>query len=145
MYAPHEIRLEDRPVPEPGPKEVLVEMSRYLPGGDVEAVPDVDASDVEDQGRKRLLVVMAGGLVPDLVRYRVRPIAEPGRGLGERQRGALGVGEVGCLSPGRHCEEPLVCFAELLGDARMLDGADAAAVDLARAQVDKLERLRWHA
>jgi L-iditol 2-dehydrogenase len=28
MYAPHEIRLEDRPVPEPGPKEVLVEMSR---------------------------------------------------------------------------------------------------------------------
>src|SRR5215217_7066893 len=26
MYAPHEIRLEDRPVPEPGPKEVLVEI-----------------------------------------------------------------------------------------------------------------------
>jgi L-iditol 2-dehydrogenase len=26
MYAPHDIRLEDRPVPEPGPKEVLVEI-----------------------------------------------------------------------------------------------------------------------
>jgi hypothetical protein len=34
-----------------------------------------------------------GGLVPDLVRYRVRPVGQPGDGLGERQRGAFGVGE----------------------------------------------------
>ncbi|MBX6765498.1 MAG: alcohol dehydrogenase catalytic domain-containing protein, partial [Rubrobacteraceae bacterium] len=26
MYAPHDVRLEERPMPEPGPKEVLVEI-----------------------------------------------------------------------------------------------------------------------
>jgi hypothetical protein len=40
---------------------------------------------------KRWLVVVPGGLVPDLVGCRVRPIAEPGGGLGERQRAAFGI------------------------------------------------------
>ena len=56
---------------------------------------------------------MPGGLVPDLVRYWVGPIAEPGDGFGKRQRRAFGVGEVGRIPPGRDCEEALVglpCF-----------------------------------
>ena len=43
---------------------------------------------------------MPGGFCPDLVRYRVRPV-EPGDGLGERQRGAFGIGEVRRIPPGR--------------------------------------------
>lgn len=33
------------------------------------------------------LVVVPGGFVPDRVRHRVRPIAEVGHSLGQRQRG----------------------------------------------------------
>jgi hypothetical protein len=65
--------------------------ARHLPGSNVEAVPDVDQGDLDDQGCKRRLVVVPGGLVPDVVRYRVRPITETGGGLGERQSGAFGV------------------------------------------------------
>src|SRR5258706_16019357 len=93
--------------------------ARHLSGGDVEAVPDVDAGDGEYQGPERLLVVVPGDFVPDLVRHRVRPVAEPGGSLGERQCGAFFVREVGRLAPGRHGEEPLVCFACLLGVASM--------------------------
>src|SRR5207245_8454550 len=87
----------------------------HLSGGDVEAVPDVDRGDGEDQGRQRRLVVVPGGLVPDVVWYRVRPVVEPGDSLRECQSGALGIGEVGRLPPGRHGEEALVGFAGLLG------------------------------
>ena len=37
---------------------------------------------------------MPSGLVPDLVRRRVCPIAEPRHGFGERQRRAFGIGEI---------------------------------------------------
>jgi len=55
-----------------------------------------------------------GGVFPDLVGHRVRPVAEPSDGLGERQRGAFGLGEPGRIPPGRHREETLVRFAFLL-------------------------------
>ena len=45
------------------------------------------------------LVVVAGRLVPHLVGDRVRPVGEPGGGLGQRQGGPLGVGEVRSFSP----------------------------------------------
>ena len=86
------------------------------------------------------LVVVPGGLVPDLVGYRVGPVGQPGDGLGERQRGAFGVGEVRRLPPGRYGEEPLVGFAGLPGAAGVHVDADAAAVDLAGAQVHELDR-----
>ena len=43
---------------------------------------------------------MTGGLVPDLVGYRVGPIAEPGDRLGERQCGPFGLREVGMITAG---------------------------------------------
>jgi len=39
------------------------------------AIEEVGRGDHEDQGRQRRLVVVPGGLVPDLVRYRVGPVA----------------------------------------------------------------------
>jgi hypothetical protein len=39
------------------------------------------------------LVIVPRGLGPDLVGDRAGPVGEPGRGLGECQRGALGVVE----------------------------------------------------
>src|SRR5262245_19830260 len=88
---------------------------------------------------------MPGGLGPDLVWYRVCPVAEPGGGLGERQRGAFGIGELGRLSPSRHCENALICFTCLLEVTGVHVDADTAAIDLARAQADKFERLQRRA
>jgi hypothetical protein len=48
--------------------------ARHLPGGGVEAVEEVGRGDHEDQGCEPLLVVVPGGLVPDRVWDRVRPI-----------------------------------------------------------------------
>ena len=45
----------------------------------------------------------------------------------EREGGAFGVGELGCLPPGRHCEEPLVCFASLLEEASVTVNARACS------------------
>jgi hypothetical protein len=71
-----------------------------------------------------------GGLLEDPVGHRIRPVAQACGGLGERQRGAFGFGEVGRLSLGRHREEPLVRFARLLEVAGVHVDAVAAAVDL---------------
>src|SRR5215213_3358030 len=120
-------------------------LARDLPCGDVEPIPDVDTRDSDDQRCECLLVIVPGGLVPDFIRHGIRPIAEPGCRLSKRQRGPLSVGEVGRLTPGCYREEALVCLAEFSGNARMLDGADAAAVDLARPQIDQLKRLWWNA
>src|SRR4051812_579912 len=118
--------------------------SRDLPGRGVEAVPDVDQRDLENQGRTRGLVIMPGDFIPDVVRHRVRPIAEPGDGLSERECGAFGVGKVGSVSPGRHGEEARVRLACLPELARVHVNADAAAIDLARPQMDEFARYVWH-
>ncbi len=123
----------------------LPSCARHLSGGGVEAVEEVGRGDHDDQGREPLLVVVPGGLVPDLVGDRVGPVGEPGSSLGEREGGTFGVGEVGCLPPGRHGEEALFCFACLPGATCARVNAGATAIDLARAQVDKLKRRRRHA
>src|SRR5712691_5936861 len=76
---------------------------------------------------------MPRGLVPDRVRHRVRPVAQPGYGLGQRQRGTLGVAEVGHLPPRRHREQALFRLARLLlREARHVDADAAAVIWLAR-------------
>jgi hypothetical protein len=40
------------------------------------------------------------GLSPEIIGDRVRPVAQSGDSLGERERRALSVGEVGCSNPG---------------------------------------------
>jgi len=84
---------------------------------------------------------MPGGLVPDRVRHRVGPVAEPGDRLGERQRGALGGREIGGVPPGPHRGEAFVALAQLPQLARVQVQAHAAAVDLARAQLDQAQGL----
>jgi drug/metabolite transporter (DMT)-like permease len=79
-----------------------------LPGGHVQAVEDVGRRDREDQGRQATLIVVPGGLVPDLVGHRVRPVAQPGHGLGQGQCGPLRAGEKRGVPPGGHREQPLV-------------------------------------
>ena len=81
-----------------------------LPGGDIEAVPDVDRADGDDQGRQRRLVVVAGGFIPEVVGYRIGPVAEPGRRLRQGQGRPLGVVEVGRVAPGGYGEDALVRF-----------------------------------
>src|SRR5215212_8851304 len=108
-----------------------------LPGRGVEAVPDVNQRDLEDQSRTCRLVVVPGDLVPDLVGHRVGPITEPGDGFGERQSSTFGVGKVGSVSPGRNGEETRVRLAGLPELARVHVDADAAAIDLARPQMDE--------
>src|SRR5579863_3519077 len=103
-----------------------------LAGDAVEAVEDVGDGDLEDQGGQALLVVVPGGLVPDLVRYRVGAVGQAGGGLGEGEGGALGVGEVGGLAPGGDGGHALRGLGAL-GGARH---AGAAGVDLADPQVD---------
>jgi hypothetical protein len=62
--------------------------ARHLPGGDVEPVEEVGRGNGEDEGGQPFLVVMPGGLVPDLVRDRIGSVAEPGDGFGQGERGA---------------------------------------------------------
>jgi hypothetical protein len=47
--------------------------TRYLPGSEVEPIPNVDQGDLDDQSRRRFLIVVQRGLVPNLVWCRVRP------------------------------------------------------------------------
>ena len=47
--------------------------SRDLLGGRVEAIEEIGHADHQDQRGELLLVVVAGGLLPDLVGNRVRP------------------------------------------------------------------------
>jgi hypothetical protein len=79
---------------------------------------------------------VSGGLGPDLVGDRAGPVGEPGRGLGERQRGALGVVEERVLVPGGDGEQLLRADAGLRGALDAGVDAGAAAVDLACAQVN---------
>src|SRR5271166_177987 len=115
----------------------------HLPGSGVNAVEQVGRGDHQDDRGEALLVVVVSRLVPDLVWYRVRPVAEASGGLGQGQGGALSVGEVGRLPPRRHREQPLIGLASLLRLLGAHVNAGAAAIDLAGAQVDKLQcRLR---
>ena len=61
-----------------GPVSLWFPVTRRLPDGDVEPVPDVDVGDGQDQRRQRPFVVVPGGVLPDLVGDRVLPIAQPG-------------------------------------------------------------------
>jgi hypothetical protein len=94
---PDQVQGRVRPLPRLTMTPLAGARARHLPGGDVEAVPEVDQGDVDDQGRQRWLVIVPGGLAPDLVGYRVRPVAELRGGLGQRQRGAFGVGDFAAL------------------------------------------------
>src|SRR5262245_35516465 len=116
-----------------------------LSGGDVQAIPDVDRRDRQEQRRQRLLVVVPRRFVPDRVGDALAPIGNPRERLGERQRRPLGIVEVRRIPPRRDREEPLVRFAVLPGQLLVHVQADAAAVDLARAQVHEAERLRRYA
>jgi len=58
------------------PLRRLPPLAGRLSGGGVEPVEDVDQTDLDDQCRKGRLVVVPGGLIPDLVGYRVGPITE---------------------------------------------------------------------
>src|SRR3989442_10543880 len=118
--------------------------SRHLPGGDIDTVKDVYHRDRKNQRRERPFIVVAGGLVPDVIGNRIRSIAEPRHGLGERQGGAFGIGEIRGIAPGGHGEEAFVRLTCAPGDLRVHVEADTTTVDLAGTQVDEIERLFRH-
>jgi hypothetical protein len=68
-----------------------------------------------------------------------------GYGLGQRERGALGVGEVRRLSPCCDRVDALVGLARCLELAGVHVDADAAAIDLARPQLEQVAHRRGHA
>src|SRR6266581_6193089 len=120
-------------------------LARHLLGADVETIPNVDQGDCEDQCCEGGLVIMACHLLPDLIRYRVGPITEPRHRFGESQRSALGVREIGRVSPGCYGEQTFVCFSLFLERAAVHVNANAAAIDLARPQLDQTDRRRRNA
>src|SRR6185437_8560126 len=116
----------------------------HLSRCDIQAIPDVDEGYIEEQGGERLLVIMASGFVPDLVRDRLGPVSQAGDCLSERESGAFGVGEVGSVPPGGDSEEAFVGFPRLFEHASMHVQADATAVDLAGAQMNEVEGALRH-
>jgi hypothetical protein len=74
----------------------------YLTRADVQAVEHIHRADGNDKAGERPFVVVPCGLVPDLVRYGVRPIAQSRYRLGEREGGAFSVGEVWRMPPCRY-------------------------------------------
>jgi ketosteroid isomerase-like protein len=111
-----------------------------LPGGRVYAVERVDHRDRDDECGELRFAVVARGLIPDLVSHRVGSVGDPGGGLGERQRGALGVAEIRRLAPRRDGVDARAALARVLELAGVDVHARAAAVDLARAQMHEVER-----
>src|SRR5207302_4286176 len=85
-----------------------------LPGRDVEAVPDVDVRNHNDQRRKRGFLVVPCGLLPDVIGHRVGAIAEPSDSFRKRQRSAFRFTEVWRVAPRCHGEEAIVRFAFFL-------------------------------
>jgi hypothetical protein len=63
----------------------------------------------------------------------------------EEPGGAFGIGEVWCLPPCGHCEEPLIGLPGLLGRLRAPVDARAAPVDVAGPQVDQAQGRRRYA
>src|SRR5262249_2900716 len=110
-----------------------------------ETVEDVSGGDREDQRRKRLLIVVAGSFVSNLIGHPGRPVAKPRDGPGGRPRGPLRVGGKRGIPPSPPGKEALVGFACLFGVARARVNACAAAIDLARTQMNESKRLRRHA
>src|SRR5689334_12275525 len=121
---------------------LLPPLASRLPRGDIEAIVEVGRSDPEHERRKRLLVVVFGGLIPDRVRHWVRAIGEARDRFAQRECGAFRVIEIRHLAPGRNTEQPLVGFAGFPGVLHAAIDAEAAAVDLARAQMNESQRLR---
>jgi hypothetical protein len=80
-----------------------------------------------------------GGRGVHVVRHRIGPVGDPGEGLGQGERGALGVGEERRVAPSRHGVDPFVALTGLAQVARVHVDAHAAPVDLAGAQVRQLE------
>src|SRR5215470_13969338 len=81
---------------------------------------------------------MPGCFLPDFIRHCVGTIADSGDGFAERQRGTFGVGEIRRVLPGGNTEQTFDGFARLPEAISHID-AHAAAVDLARPQVDEVQ------
>jgi len=79
-------------------------MSRDLVGA-------VCERDHQDDRRELALVEVVCRRVPDLVGDRVRAVGQPGRSLGQFERGALLAGEVRRLSPADQVVQPLIGLA----------------------------------
>ena len=86
-----------------------------LPCRDVDAVEGVDERNLDDECCERRLVVMPGGFGSDLVADRVGAIADARQLLGQRERRAFRLGEIGRVAPGGDREQALVGFAPLAG------------------------------
>src|SRR4051794_15419722 len=80
--------------------ELLDPLAGDLPGGDVEPVPGVDRRYREHDGGQLVLVVVASGFVPDLVRNGVGAVGEAGHCPRQRGAGGGGGGDSRPLPPG---------------------------------------------
>jgi hypothetical protein len=89
--------------------------SGWLAGSRLDQLLYPVAADDRDHQRGELrLAVMTRSLLPDLVGHRVGAVREPGRGLGQHQRGALSIGEVRRFAPRRDGEDPRIRLAGVL-------------------------------
>ena len=65
-----------------------------LPRRDVDAVEQVRDRNRENETGKRALVMVPRSLRPNVIRDRIGAVIETGHRLGQRKRGAFGVGEI---------------------------------------------------
>src|SRR5437762_11662562 len=77
----------------------LQPLARNLESAGIEAIPDVDRRDGQQQSSEGPFIVMPCALTPDVVRNRVRAVAEARHGLCESERCALGIAGVRCIAP----------------------------------------------
>jgi hypothetical protein len=81
---------------------------------------------------------MPAHLAPQRIRHGIAPVGQPGQRLGQLQRGALGLVEKGRFAPGGDGEDMFVRHAGLLQFLGVHVDTDAAAIDLAGAQMRQL-------
>ena len=78
---------------------------RHFARRHADAIPGVDDSDGDDQRRHGFFVVMPGSFIPEIIRHRIRAVAEAGGGFGEGEGAALGSAKNG---DSRHAAPPKI-------------------------------------
>src|SRR5437867_5881802 len=87
---------------------------------------------------------MQSRLVPYFLRYWIEPVAKPRKCFAKRQRGAFGLGKIRRFAPRSYSEETVVCLAGLLKFSGAHIHTDATTIDLAGAQMNKIEGALRH-
>src|SRR5262249_37742097 len=94
-------------------EDALHPFSGGLLGGDHQAIPRIDRRDRDQERCELRIIVMAGGLLPPLVRNRIGMVRETGDDLSQRQGGSLRIAEIRRFAPRRDGKNSLIALASV--------------------------------